>query len=130
MRSVRWLAIPWCIPCPKPKPSMMRWPRRYAIICPNGCSGKWENGWFKFKQQRSFPMQMTSAAVRFRVLQGNEAASESQPDSVGAAGGTQLGRERRDMELDGVLADMQGAGDELVRQSLAHQFQHFALARR
>ena len=36
----------------------------------------------------------------------------------------------REVRLDGLLADVQAAGDELVRQALDHQGQHLALARR
>src|SRR3954447_1954266 len=42
----------------------------------------------------------------------------------------ELAEDPRKVRLDGLLADLQAAGDELVRQSLDQQAEHLALALR
>lgn len=61
-------------------------------------------------------------------LQRDQTVTGTLANGFGAAGDTEFGVQRRDVELYRMLADVQLAGDELVGESSAQQFQHLALA--
>ena len=52
----------------------------------------------------------------------------AQANGLSAVGRFQLGVDRRYMELDGVLADLQGEGDLFVGQTLRQQLQDLVFA--
>ena len=49
-------------------------------------------------------------------------------DGVGAVGRSKLPADRRDVGLDGLVADVEARGDRLVRQPQGEKLQHFELA--
>ena len=54
-------------------------------------------------------------------LEGNEAQAGSAHHGLGARPGAQFAEHRVHVKLDGVLADVQPLGDELVGQALGQQ---------
>ena len=61
-------------------------------------------------------------------LEREDAASGREVDGLGAAIGAELCQDRRDVELDGVIADREALGDRLVGQADGDQRQHLALS--
>ena len=62
-----------------------------------------------------------------RASEGHEAVAGGQVDGLGAALGAELGQDRRDVELDGVVADGEALGDGLVGQALGDEVEYLAL---
>src|SRR3712207_4744071 len=63
------------------------------------------------------------------LLEGDQAAPGPLAHGLSAVADLELGVEGRDVELDGVLADVELLGYEPVGESPAEQLQHLALAR-
>ncbi len=69
-------------------------------------------------------------SARRSDLEDNQPQAGGADDGLGAALRAQLAHNGVDVELDGMLADAQLAGDGLVGQPFGQQLQHFKFARR
>src|SRR5918998_1657605 len=81
--------------------------------------------------RRSTPRERPGFWLRAEdeILEGNQAVPGSLAHGLGAVVDLKLGVEGRDVELDGVLADVELAGYEPVGEPATKQLQNLALAR-
>ena len=68
--------------------------------------------------------------VRCEPLQQNQAPTNANCHSLGAASGVELSQDRGDVELYGVLRDLQAIGNLLIAETAGEQVKNFAFARR
>src|SRR5215211_2964160 len=68
--------------------------------------------------------------LRAAILHREQAAPRRDRHRFGAAGGAEFGEEGTDVELGGVFADAELAGDRLVREPGGNQLQDLTLPRR
>src|SRR5258708_6108213 len=64
-----------------------------------------------------------------KASQENHPLPDADGDRFGAAGYVELGKDRSDVKLDGMLGNLQFPRDVLVGESLRQQAQHLDLAR-
>src|SRR4051794_2247945 len=62
-------------------------------------------------------------------LECDQSLARGEMHRFGAAAGAELGQDRGDVKLDGMVADRQSDGDGLVGQAFGNQLQDLALAR-
>ena len=63
------------------------------------------------------------------LMECDQPAPDRAADGVGAVRGAELARDRRDVELDRLIADAEPRRDRLVRQPFGEQLEHLDLAR-